>query len=63
MLKAVSFFKRKAGMPVEEFQAYWRGSHPAAVVRLPGLRRYVQFTPSPDQQLELRRFNFRMRRS
>lgn len=29
-------------MPVEEFQAYWRGRHPAAVVRLPGLRRYVQ---------------------
>jgi len=28
-----------------------------------GLRRYVEFTPSPDQQLELRRFNFRMRRS
>lgn len=42
MLKAVSFFKRKPGMPVEEFQAYWRGRHPAAVVRLPGLRRYVQ---------------------
>ena len=42
MLKAVSFFKRKPGMPVEEFQAYWRGSHPAVVVRLPGLRRYVQ---------------------
>ncbi|HMH75750.1 MAG TPA: ABC transporter substrate-binding protein, partial [Candidatus Udaeobacter sp.] len=28
-----------------------------------GLRRYVEFTPSPDQQLELRRFNFRMRRA
>ena len=42
MVKAVSFFKRKAGMPVEEFQAYWRASHPAAVVRLPGVRRYVQ---------------------
>ena len=28
-----------------------------------GLRRYVDFTPSPDQQLELRRFNFRMRRA
>lgn len=42
MLKAVSFFKRKPGMPVEEFQAYWRGTHPAAVVRLPGLQRYVQ---------------------
>jgi uncharacterized protein (TIGR02118 family) len=42
MVKAVSFFKRKAGMPVEEFQAYWRGRHPAVVVRLPGVRRYVQ---------------------
>jgi peptide/nickel transport system substrate-binding protein len=27
-----------------------------------GLRRYVEFTPNPDQQVELRRFNFRMRR-
>jgi len=27
-----------------------------------GLRRYVDFAPNPDQQLELRRFNFRMRR-
>ncbi len=42
MVKALSFFKRKPGMPVEEFQAYWRGSHPAVVVRLPGVRRYVQ---------------------
>jgi peptide/nickel transport system substrate-binding protein len=28
-----------------------------------GLRRYVDFTPSPDQQVELRRFNFRLRRA
>jgi uncharacterized protein (TIGR02118 family) len=42
MVKAVSFFKRRAGMPVEEFQAYWRTKHPAPVVRLPGVRRYVQ---------------------
>ena len=28
-----------------------------------GLQRYVEFTPSPDQQLELRRFNFRIRRA
>ena len=28
-----------------------------------GIRRYVEFTPSPDQQLELRRFNFRLRRA
>ena len=47
MVKAVSFFKRKAGMPVTEFQAYWRGSHPAAVVRLPGVRRYVQSHTRP----------------
>ena len=42
MVKALSFFKRRSGMPVEAFQAYWRASHPQAVVRLPGVRRYVQ---------------------
>jgi uncharacterized protein (TIGR02118 family) len=42
MVKALSFFKRKAGMSVEAFQAYWRASHPEAVVKLPGIRRYVQ---------------------
>jgi uncharacterized protein (TIGR02118 family) len=47
VVKAVSFFKRKAGMSVEEFQAYWRRSHPAAVTRLPGVRRYVQSHTRP----------------
>ena len=42
MIKVVTCIKRKAGMSVEEFQAHWRGSHPAVVVRLPGIRRYVQ---------------------
>lgn len=28
-----------------------------------GLRRYVKFAPNPDQQLDLRRFNFQMRRA
>lgn len=42
MIKVVTCIKRKAGMAVEEFQAYWRGTHPAVVVRLPGIRRYVQ---------------------
>jgi uncharacterized protein (TIGR02118 family) len=42
MVKAVAFFKRKAGMSVEDFQAYWRDRHPDVVVKLPGLRRYVQ---------------------
>ena len=42
MVKALSFFKRKAGMSVEAFQAYWRTAHPDVVVKLPGIRRYVQ---------------------
>ncbi len=42
MVKAVSFFKRKSGMSVEAFQAYWRSAHPEVVVKLPGIRRYVQ---------------------
>jgi uncharacterized protein (TIGR02118 family) len=42
MVKALSFFKRKPGMGVEAFQAYWRASHPEVVIKLPGIRRYVQ---------------------
>jgi len=42
MVKALSFFKRRAGMPVDEFQAYWRNRHPDVVTKLPGVRRYVQ---------------------
>jgi uncharacterized protein (TIGR02118 family) len=42
MVKAVSFFKRKPGMAVDAFQAYWRSRHPEVVAKLPGLRRYVQ---------------------
>ena len=42
MVKALSFFKRRAGTGVEEFQAYWRSRHPDVVTKLPGVRRYVQ---------------------
>jgi uncharacterized protein (TIGR02118 family) len=42
MVKAVSFFKRNSGMSVEAFQTYWRTVHPEVVLKLPGLRRYVQ---------------------
>jgi uncharacterized protein (TIGR02118 family) len=42
MIKAVTYLKRRPGMPVEEFQAYWRTQHPELVKKLPGLRRYVQ---------------------
>lgn len=47
MIKVVTCLKRKAGMSVEEFQAYWRERHPAVVVRLPGVRRYVQSHTRP----------------
>ena len=42
MVKALSFFKRRAGMPVDEFQAYWRNRHPDVVTKLAGMRRYAQ---------------------
>ena len=47
VVKAVSFFKRKAGMAVDDFQTYWRRRHPDAVLRLPGIRRYVQSHTRP----------------
>ena len=42
MVKVLTFIKRRSGMPVDEFQRYWRHEHPKAVTRLPGIRRYVQ---------------------
>ena len=42
MVKAVAFFKRRSGMAVEEFQAYWLTRHPEVVLKLRGVRRYVQ---------------------
>jgi uncharacterized protein (TIGR02118 family) len=42
MVKAVAFFKRRAGMAVEEFQTYWRTRHPDVVTKLGGVHRYVQ---------------------
>ena len=42
MVKMVAFFKRKPGMSVEDFQSYWRTTHADIVVKLPGIRRYVQ---------------------
>lgn len=42
MIKRVSLVTRKAGMPVEEFQQYWREVHAPLALRVPGLRRYIQ---------------------
>jgi uncharacterized protein (TIGR02118 family) len=48
MVKVLTFLKRKPGMPVGEFQEYWRAQHPAVVTRLPGIRRYVQSHVLPE---------------
>jgi uncharacterized protein (TIGR02118 family) len=42
MVKAMAFFKRRPGMTVEEFQAYWRTRHPDVVTKLAGVQRYIQ---------------------
>src|SRR5262244_256036 len=49
MVKVITFLKRKVGMPVEEFQGYWREKHPTVVTRLPGVRRYVQSHTLPAE--------------
>ena len=41
-IKQASYFKRKAGMSVADFQDYWRVQHAAVVQELPHLSRYVQ---------------------
>jgi uncharacterized protein (TIGR02118 family) len=48
MVKALSYFRRKPGMAVEDFQAYWRQRHPEVVTKLAGVRRYVQSHTLPQ---------------
>ena len=48
MIKSIVFFKRKPGMSVGDFQAYWLARHPDVVTRLPGIRRYVQSHTLPS---------------
>ena len=47
MIKALTYLKRLPGMPVEDFQKYWREEHPAVVKKLPGLRKYIQSHTRP----------------
>jgi uncharacterized protein (TIGR02118 family) len=42
MIKLVTYFKRKAGLSPEAFQAEWRTGHVEQALRIPGLRGYVQ---------------------
>jgi uncharacterized protein (TIGR02118 family) len=42
IVKLVTWFKRKAALSVESFQAEWRGAHVDKALRIPGLLGYVQ---------------------
>ena len=42
MFKVVALLKRKPGMPVEEFQSYWRDRHGPLVAAQARIRRHVQ---------------------
>ena len=48
MVKAVTLVARKPGMSVEAFQEYWRTRHADVVVKIPGIRRYVQSHARPS---------------
>ena len=47
MIKVCELVKRRPGLDVEVFQAYWREVHGPIVSCIPGLRRYVQSHPLP----------------
>lgn len=48
MIKAITLIKRKTTLTVEEFQHYWLQQHVAVIRQLPGIRRYVQNHPLPE---------------
>lgn len=48
MIKAITLIKRNAELTVEEFQDYWLHRHVNVIGRLPGVRRYVQNHPLPE---------------
>ena len=41
MYKMIFGAKRKPGMPMEEFRAYWLGPHAEKARKVPGIKRYV----------------------
>jgi len=48
MIKLLAVATRRAGMPVPDFQSYWREVHGPLVARVPGLRQYVQTHALPE---------------
>ena len=49
MIKTLIFFRRRPGLGSAAFQEYWRTAHAALIVKLPGIRRYVQNHVLPAQ--------------
>lgn len=41
MYKMIFGAKRKPGMTIDEFQAYWTGTHAQKALKVPGMKRYV----------------------
>lgn len=50
MIKTVIFFKRREGMALEAFHQHWRTRHAELIVRLPGIRGYIQNFPISSKE-------------
>jgi uncharacterized protein (TIGR02118 family) len=48
MLKAMFVCHKRAGMTLDEFRRYWKETHGPIVVKVPGVRKYVQNHALPD---------------
>ena len=48
-VKSFEFVTRKPGMPLEEFQRYWREVHGPLAAKIPVIRRYVQSHCVPSE--------------
>lgn len=46
-VKNVEFITHKPGLPIEEFQRYWREVHGPIAARIPQIQRYVQSQRAP----------------
>src|SRR5579883_2608830 len=48
MVKTIYLIKRKRGMELEAFRAYWLTTHAGLALKVPGLRKYVQSHTLPS---------------
>jgi uncharacterized protein (TIGR02118 family) len=57
-VKAVTYFRRRPGLPVDDFLDHWQNVHAEKVVRMSGLRRYVQNPALPSSYADGRQPDF-----